>query len=331
MSAMPAAHDLPHDPLETLCIRPLHTTASVSVYDVLCRPHEKQSGPEERPLTHQIVFPRRGVFEFQTRGEKLIADANHVLFFNRDEGYRVAHPAGAGDDCTVFAFDDRLLCDALEVVDPQWLDVATGHTASSDGSGALAQPFRFVHGLNDERTFWAHERLRRAAAAAHVEPLAIDEAAVGLLAAVLRATYRVRGRGPKAVRPSTRISHSEVVQRASLFLATAFQESASLDDVGRAVHASPYHLARLFRRESGLSIHQYRHRLRLRAALARIADGEANLSTLALEVGFSSHSHLSDAFRLAFGMSPAECRKSLDVRRFRAMNRNLRLGPGGTP
>jgi AraC-like DNA-binding protein len=155
--------------------------------------------------------------------------------------------------------------------------------------------------------------------------LAVDEAAVELLCAVLRSAYRGRERSAKARRPSTRVAHSEAVQRASLFLASSYGEKASLEDVGRAAHASPFHLARLFRRESGLTIHQYRHRLRLRAALARIADGETNLSELALELGFSSHSHLTDVFRAAFGLSPAECRKSLDVRRFRQMSRDLEV------
>jgi len=320
---MPSPADTLHDPLETLCVRPLHTSASVSVYDVHCRPHDKHRGPEERPLTHQIVFPRRGAFEFEARGEKLIADANRVLFFNRDQGYRVAHPAGAGDDCTVFAFDDRLLRDALELTDPRWLDTVGGRAASLGTSEALSQPFRFVHGLSDERVFWAHERLRRAAQAPHAELLAIDEAAVELLTLVLRGTFRARGLRALAARQSTQTAHSELVQRTSLFLATAFREHTSLDAIGRAVHASPFHLARLFRRELGLTIHQYRHRLRLRTALSRVADGETNLSELALELGFSSHSHLTDAFRLAFGMPPAECRKSLDVRRFRELSRDL--------
>jgi len=73
--------------------------------------------------------------------------------------------------------------------------------------------------------------------------------------------------------------------------------------------------------------HRYRHRLRLRAALVRIADGETNLSELALDLGFSSHSHLTDAFRLAFGLSPAESRKALDLRRFRQMSRDLEVTP----
>lgn|SRR6185369_5648730 len=324
---MSSGTEAPHDPLETLCIHALHASRCVAAYDVRCRPHDKQRGPEERPLSHQIVFPRRGVFAFESRGDSLIADPNHVLFFNRDVEYRVAHPAGGGDDCTVFAFEDRLLRDALELVDPRWLDNASGNAPSAD-SNALARPFRFTHGLNDERTFWAHEKLRRAAESPHSESLERDEAAIELLSAVLNNAYRSRvPSSAKAIRASTRAAHSEVVQRASLFLATAFAEDATLDDVGRAAHASPFHLARLFRRESGLSIHQYRHRLRLRAALARIADGETDLSQLALELGFSSHSHLTDAFRLAFGVSPSHCRKSLNVRRFRQMSRDLEVSP----
>jgi len=307
----------PHEPLETLRVKGLHASTSVAVHDVCCRPHGKERGPEEQPLTHQIVFPRRGLFEFHARGEKVIADANRVLFFTRGEPYRVAHPAGAGDDCTVFAFDDAILRDALEHVDPRWCATA----------GGISQPFRFVHGFSDERVFWAHERLRRAALFPPRQGLAIDEAAVELLTAVLESTYRGRGVAPQPAQASTSAAHRELVHQTSLFLATAFGDDASLADVGRALHASPFHLARLFRRESGVTIHQYRHRLRLRAALTRIADGEANLSDLALELGFSSHSHLTDAFRLAFGLSPADCRRTLDVRGFRQLSKNLEVGP----
>ena len=321
---MPSSETL-HEPLETLCIRPLHVSSSVSVHDVCCRPHDLQRGPEERPLAHQIVLPRRGVFEFESRGEKVIADANQVLFFNRDQGYHVAHPAGVGDDCTVLAFEDDLLREAIEGVDPRWLDGDSGRGSSHNSSDVLSRPFRFLHGLNDERVCWARERLRRVAGSPREQSLAIDEAAIELLAAVLRGAYRVRGLPAKAVRASTRSARSEVVQRTRLFLATTFEQSASLAEVGRAVHASPFHLARLFRRESGVSIHQYRHRLRLRAALARIADGESNLSELSLELGFSSHSHLTDAFRLAFGMSPTDCRKTLDIRRFRKLSTDLEV------
>src|SRR5690348_6057613 len=120
--------DTLHDSLETLCVKALHASPSASIHDVRCRPHAMGRGPEELPRTHQIVFPRRGVFAFESRGETVIADANRVLFFTRDEPYRVAHPAGTGDDCTVFAFEDGVLRDALALVDPRWLDTASALT-----------------------------------------------------------------------------------------------------------------------------------------------------------------------------------------------------------
>lgn len=94
------------------------------MYDVSCRPSSFDRGCEERSLAHQIAFLRRGVFEHEVRGEPLIADSNHALFLNRDEAYRVAHPAGTGDDCTVFAFEEGLLwrpCARRSQPGPAWL------------------------------------------------------------------------------------------------------------------------------------------------------------------------------------------------------------------
>src|SRR6185436_2302583 len=288
-----------HDPSQTLRIRALHDSPSVSVYDVCCRPRDFQRGAEEWSLSHQIVFPRRGVFERETRGRKLLADSNQVLFFNRGESYRVAHPGGCGDECTVWVFDDGLSREAIAEWDP----------ACAESSSQL---FRFPQVASDARVFWRQDWLRRAAATGDPR-LAVEEAAVQLLRRLLESSYRqragsLRPPGRSNARSATSRLHAEQVERTSLLLATRFAEDLSLDAIARAVHCSPFHLARLFRAQCGLSIHQYRHRLRLREALRRLSEGEANLSALALELGFSSHSHLSDAFRQAFGLSPAQSR-----------------------
>jgi AraC-like DNA-binding protein len=310
MSLVGSARTL-HDPLQTLGVRTLHHSASVSVSDVRCRPLDCSRGPEEWSRTHQIVFPRRGVFEREARGDKLLADANHALFLQRDEPYRVTHPGGCGDDCTVFAFDDALLTAALRQFDPA-------------GAESVEQPFRFSHTPIDQRVFLLHAQLRRAALAGE-RPLALDEAALQLLAALLENTYRTRAISGRRARPATSELHHEQVQRTALLLSTRFAEDLSLDAIARAVHCSPYHLARLFRRISGLSIHQYRHRLRLREALQRLAEGSTELSGLALELGFSSHSHLTDSFRQAFGFPPSAYRRSLSGRSLRELSRNLEV------
>ena len=112
-----------------------------------------------------------------------------------------------------------------------------------------------------------------------------------------------------------------------LVLARHWRDPLSLDEIARMVHCSPFHLARVFRRETGLPIHQYRNQLRLRGALERMTDPRADLSGIALDVGFSSHSHLTSAFRAAFGVSPSQFRSTVPPRKLAQMSRNLKARP----
>lgn len=212
----------------------------------------------------------------------------------------------------MFAFDDALLDAAVRELEPS-------------GAESAQPPFRFGHTPSDPLVFLLHEQLRHAARSGKGARLALDEAAVRLLAALLESAYRRRGISGGRSRAATSELHHEQMRRTALLLATRFAEDLSLDAIARAVHSSPYHLARVFRRKSGLSIHQYRHRLRLREALQRLAEGNTDLTGLALELGFSSHSHLTDAFRQAFGISPSVYRKSCDGRRLRELSKNLEV------
>lgn len=293
----------------TLRQRQLHASASVTIHDVRCRPHDHAHGPEEWCTANQIVFPRDGLFVRDARGQSALGNPNHVLFFQKHEVYRVSHPVGHGDDCTVFCFADSTLSEAIATLDP---DVAERPD----------QPFPFNQCASTPRVFLLQERLRQAAENLQTERLALDEAALTLLDMVLEGAYRTRG--VQRITASSQL-HREQAERTKLLLAARFREDLTLDQVAHAVHCSPFHLARLFRRQTGLSVHQYRHQLRLSAALERVVAGERNLSALALHLGFSSHSHLSDAFQRTFGMVPSACRKSLNTARLRELSRILKV------
>jgi AraC-like DNA-binding protein len=71
---------------------------------------------------------------------------------------------------------------------------------------------------------------------------------------------------------------------------------------------SPYHLSRIFRRSTGSSLHAYQTSLRLREGLRRLSDGEQDLTALALDLGFSDHSHFTNSFRRHFGSAPSKFR-----------------------
>lgn len=314
MSAQPASVPVLHDPLDTLCVQPRQRSASVSVFDVHCRPHDFQRGAEEWSRTHQIVFPRQGVFECEIRGQKLVADANRVLFLNREESYRVAHPAGCGDVCTVLTFAEEPLQAVLTELDPALLE-------------RQAPYFRYSHALAEPRVFALHTALWRASGSGpgfEDGQLELDEAALALLEALLRDVYMQRQASEgRRERAATTEQHRQQVGRAQLLLATRFAEPLSLDAIARAAFCSPFHLARIFRRHSGLSIHQYRLGLRLREALRRLAQGKEELSGLALQLGFASHSHFTDAFRRAFGLPPSACLGPFGSRRLAEATQRL--------
>ena len=86
-------------------------------------------------------------------------------------------------------------------------------------------------------------------------------------------------------------------------------EHIKLDDVGRVAGCSSWHAARVFRKQMGLPIHRYLKRLRLRHALAAVAQGSDDLTQLALQCGFSSHSHMTAAFRTEFSVVPRAIRQ----------------------
>ena len=79
----------------------------------------------------------------------------------------------------------------------------------------------------------------------------------------------------------------------------------------RQLDTSPYHLCRVLREGTGLTLHAYRLDLRVRTALELLSTERADLSRIALELGFSSHSHFTAVFRARVGMTPGDCRRTL--------------------
>ena len=106
-----------------------------------------------------------------------------------------------------------------------------------------------------------------------------------------------------------RAEHRRLVDDTKEALADGAVAGQSLSDIARAVGTSPAHLSRVFRRVTGTTVHRYRSQLRLRAAADRLVGSD--LSQLAAELGFSSHSHLSASFRRTFATTPSQARVEL--------------------
>jgi AraC-like DNA-binding protein len=82
-------------------------------------------------------------------------------------------------------------------------------------------------------------------------------------------------------------------------------------------------LCRVFQEQVGHSIQKYRNRLRLRASLEELAANGRDTTEVALDLGYSSRGHFSDAFQREFAMSPSVFRQVTRGRVIREMSKIL--------
>jgi AraC-like DNA-binding protein len=108
------------------------------------------------------------------------------------------------------------------------------------------------------------------------------------------------------------IGRQKLVDRAKLVLSSDLKRRWTLTEVAAAVGGSPVYLTQVFQQVEGLPLYRYQLQLRLARALDLLGD-DVDLTSLALDLGFSSHSHFSAAFRRAHGQSPLEFQRSTRV------------------
>lgn len=292
--------------------RTLYRSETAGIIDIRCRPGNCDCGGDEQLSTLDITFPRAGAFVRHIGRRQYLADPNHVIFFNRKETYRVSHPVPEGDDCSIFNLSDQAIIDIIADFHP-----AAGETPDA--------PFPFRDAPSSPRLFAFHRRVMQYARDAAHDTVAIDECVLALVERAVQAAFTARGRRPVRLKPATRRAHRTLAHDARTILSEQYRKPLTLDGLARQVHSSAYHLARVFRQHTGLSIHRYLNRLRLRAGLDRVAGGEPNLTAIALDLGFGSHSHFSDAFRREFGCPPSRFRNAIDSSGIRQMSRFLEV------
>lgn len=97
---------------------------------------------------------------------------------------------------------------------------------------------------------------------------------------------------------------AERVSRAKAIILENLSEPLPLEELGRRVACSHFYLSRTFTRETGMTISQWLRRARLERAAELLKAGKCNVTEAALEVGYSSLSHFSEAFHEVYGCCP---------------------------
>ncbi|HEX8838007.1 MAG TPA: AraC family transcriptional regulator, partial [Candidatus Acidoferrum sp.] len=249
---------------------------TVTIRETHCQGTCRHQSAEECTTSTQLVFPYRGVYVRHLGDDQAVADANQVLFFNAHEGYRISHPVAGGDSSLTLVIGERQLSELAP-------------HAFLNGGAKLA--FRRQRLRIDARAQALVALLRHRLCHGIAETLEAESLALTLVQRALgpRTSHAARGS----------FGRQRLVDRVKLVLVGDLGRRWTLAEIAAELRCSPVYLTQVFQQVEGLPLYRYQLRLRLARALDLLPQYD-DLTTLALDLGFSSHSHFSAAFRAAY-------------------------------
>ncbi len=232
-----------------------------------------------------ITFVLSGSCLVRTGRHEALVDAAAAALFDAETVYESSHPVAGCDRGGTL------------LVDPATLDEVLGRPNFQSPFVAVPAATRlrvrwlfFLLEQGPLDVLWAEEQILR-----------ILEGLLGDRAAVFR-----DGGGRHGARA--------VVEGAREIVHLRLAEKLTLSALAAELGVSPFRLHRAFRELCGQTLHRYAQALRLGGALDRLLAGERDLTGLALDLGFNSHSHFTQTFRDAFGLTPSSLRARAAMR-----------------
>jgi AraC family transcriptional regulator len=105
------------------------------------------------------------------------------------------------------------------------------------------------------------------------------------------------------------LTHTQL-QQAIDYIHAYLDRDLSLAELASTIDISPTYFANLFKQAMGISPHQYVIQQRVEQAKLMLKRTDLAIADIALHVGFSSQSHLTQQFKRLTGMTPKQVRPS---------------------
>ena len=264
---------------------PLFENDSIKIGLFAANPISDLCGDVESQSLDAVVLPFVGVFaKHDAPGRHVIGTPSHAVFIDAHRPYRIAFPGAIGDRAIVIRFEDAL--------------VPCGIDCGRDGETLRS------NALLPADTIIRRDRLRQRLSDPMRDSFELETMGIELLGQCLRA----RRSKPVPLRPAARLRRQRAVERVKEAVATAPAEAWSIAALAKIARLSPFHLCHAFRGLVGTSLYDYVLRERLAQALNAVVDGDEDITGIALNAGFASHSHFTARFRRFFGCPPVALR-----------------------
>jgi AraC-like DNA-binding protein len=267
-------------PVEDLVFR----SELVLLAEFHCTPDDplfRTSGPAN---AHCVVFPM-SCTRITRGGKSFVENPLAVSLYGLGDEYSRDVVSEEGTHTAWFTLDEDLLSSV------------TRGTGRQPGRGS-SLPFAAAQLIADPDVIVQQRRLFRFAKQSPGDPLAIEEEVLTLAARLFNS---------REAEPLPHDRHCRtVVDRTIEYLGGHYLESMSLVSVAREVGAAPTYVSRLFRRVVGCTMHAFREELRLRRSLDLLPESKGDVIRVAVDLGFSSHSHFTNRFHRRFGLTPTQ-------------------------
>lgn len=247
------------------------------------QPSTDACGDIERQSSNAVALPVTGLFsKHDAPGRYVIGTPSHAVFFAADMPYRIGFPGAVGDRALILRFGEGCVADQPR---------SGGDLGSY---GLLSADAMMLRNL-----LWA--RLQRSEADTFGgEALGFDLLSMSL--GSMRA-------GISPPRRSALERRRHAVERVKEAIGAAPADKWSVARLAKVASLSPFHLCHVFRAIVGTSIYDYVLQERLAHSLEPVLDG-GDLTAIALDAGFASHSHFTARFRGFFGVTPTALRRA---------------------
>jgi AraC family transcriptional regulator len=168
--------------------------------------------------------------------------------------------------------------------------------------------------LRPQRKF-ADSRLAALVAAVHAEMVAgfpsgrlfLDSVEQAMAVALVN-SHAVRHRSVQIYRAGLGTAR---LRRIKELVHAKMEDDLSLDEMAQSVGLSTAHFARMFRKSTGETPHQFVLRQRLERAKAMLRAPDARVLDVAVACGFKTQQHFAQVFRDVWGVSPTEYRQDV--------------------
>jgi AraC-like DNA-binding protein len=265
----------------------LFESGTLQIGLVESRPRSDACGDVERQDRNAVVLPLSGVFsKHDAPGRHIIATPSHAVLVAANTPYRIGFPGGIGDRALALRFGEDLAPDQFH---------PRGGVTPFASNGLLPAGAMVLRNL-------LGARLERAQADDfEIETIGLD---------LLNVSLQSMRKEALPLRQSAHARRTQALERVKEVVAVAPSDKWSIAKLATVANLSPFHLCHVFRQMVGTSIYEYVLHERLAHSLDAVLDCGSDLTAIALDAGFSSHSHFTARFRGFFGCTPAALRRT---------------------